>query len=91
MRDFVSQLQKLLLGIVSAVVLALAGWVWNAEGRLTRIDAVIIANAADVASMRATQEGQRAQSTELALIKQELGYLRGDVADLKALMKEDRR
>jgi hypothetical protein len=91
MRDFVQQLQKLLLSIVSAVVLALLGWVWNAEGRITRMDAVIAVNAAEVSAVRATQEALKDQSTDIALIKQDVGYLRSTVDDVKALVKEQGR
>lgn len=73
--------------IVSGVVLALAAWVWSAEGRIKSIESVTGANVAAVASLQATTEALKEQGTDIRLIKQDISYLRTSVDEVKALVR----
>ncbi len=88
MQEFALWAARAAQGVVAAVVLALAGWVWTAESRFTRGETTIAMNIAKIAQLQTAYEALRDQTTDIALIKQDVGYLRATVDDLRRMLKD---
>lgn len=83
---------KLIAGLITAVILGLAGWVWDAQSKITAIETSVAITATrieDLAEDVEAAESANAQlQRELPLVRQQLEFATSQLSELQGDVKE---
>ena len=70
---------KIGLPLISGLLLALAGWVWSTNLAVERLNVKFSVAQKEIEEMKSN-------STDIQLIKQDINYIKGDIAEIKKLL-----
>lgn len=90
MREGVSWFFRILEIAVISVVVAVTGWVWNAEGRVKDLEAHTSVINSRAASLEATTGAIQMQGTDIKLIQLDLAYMKERMDEMKVILERTR-
>lgn len=80
---------KALSGVISAAVIALGAWVWNVQNCVRDMQHDLNALETRTTKVEACLEATQQNTTQIEVIKTELGYIKQGIGDIKEILSKE--